>query len=89
MKQLDSFIKEVLVTLRLPLDKKPLLCIKERLLLLYRFKLKQLINSEKAKKRVVHLNEFINKSPECDVDPEHLFQEIFREMAEKIKLKIN
>ena len=89
MKQLDSLIEEASAALKLPLDKKPLLCVEEKLSLLQRFKLKQLIDSKKARRRVVHFNEFIKKFPECDVAPESVYQEVFGEMAEKIKVKID
>ena len=85
MENLNSLVEEAAAALQLPLDKVPLLCVEEKLSLLQGYKLKALIKSAKAKKRVQHFSEFIKKFPECDADPEAVYNEIFNS-NEKIKL---
>jgi hypothetical protein len=52
------------------------MCVEEKLSLLERFKLKQLIKSENAKKRVKYFSEFIKNFSECNVDPEAIYEKI-------------
>jgi len=82
MKELSSLVEDASTALQLPLDKIPLLCVEEKLSLLQRYKLRQLIKSEKARKRVQHFNEFIKKFPECNVDPEAVYEQIAEKIAE-------
>jgi len=71
MKNLRSAIEDASLDLKLPLE-----CVEEKLSLLERFKLRQLIESEKAKDRVQHFSEFIKNFPECDADPGDVYEEI-------------
>jgi hypothetical protein len=72
----------------IPLEKIPLLssveCVKdelsEELSIMQRFKLRQLFESAKVKKRVEYYHEFIKRFPECSMDLE--------EIAEKVVEKI-
>jgi hypothetical protein len=59
-----------------------LLCVEEKLSLLERYKLREVIKSAKARKRVQHFSEFIKKFPECDADPEAVYEEIVEKIAE-------
>ena len=47
MKELNSLVEDASNALGLPLEKVPLLCVEEKLSLLQRYKLRQLIESEK------------------------------------------
>jgi len=76
MKNLNSLVEDVSAALKLPLDKVPLLCIEQKLSLLERFKLKEIIKSEKTRKRVQHFSEFIKKFPQCKPDPESIKKEL-------------
>ena len=76
MKELNSIVEEASAALKLPIDKVPLLCVEEKLSLLQRYKLRQLIESEKARKRVQHFSEFIKKFPECNPNPESVYEQI-------------
>jgi hypothetical protein len=44
--------------------------------------LRELIKSEKARKRVQHFSEFIKKFPECDADPKAVYEQIVEKIAE-------
>ena len=81
MKELNSLVEDASTALQLPLDQVPLLCVEEKLSLLQRYKLRQLIKSEQARKRVQYFNEFIKKFPECDADPEAVYQQIAEKIA--------
>jgi hypothetical protein len=41
-----------------------------------RYRLRQLVESEKGNKRVQYFNEFIKKFPDCDPNPETIFKSI-------------
>lgn len=82
IQNLNSLVEDASTALQLPLDQVPLLCVEEKLSLLQRYKLKQLIQSEKARKRVQYFNEFIKKFPECDVDSEGAYKEIIGKIVE-------
>jgi hypothetical protein len=85
MKQLNSLVEETAMKLKLPLDKVPLLsveCVKDEFSILQRFKLRQLIENAKVKKRVMHFHEFIKKFPECSVDLEEICQEVVEKIPE-------
>lgn len=86
-RQLAIEMKELLVedpstTLQLPMDQVPLVCVEEKFSLLQRFKLRKLIESERAQKRVQHFNEFIKKFPECEADPEVVYEQIVEKITE-------
>jgi hypothetical protein len=76
MKNFRSLVEDASDALQLPLDQVPLLCTENKLSLTQRFRLKKVTRSGKALKRVQHFSEFIKKFPECDADPETVFQEI-------------
>ena len=82
MKELNSLVEDTSTALQLPLDKVPLVCIEEKLSLLQRYKLRKLIESEKVQKRVQHFNEFIKKFPECDADPEAVYEQVVEKITE-------
>jgi hypothetical protein len=63
-------------------DKVHLLCVEQKLSLVERYKLKELIKSKKARKRVQHFAEFIKKFPECDPDPKALYEAIVEKIGE-------
>lgn len=92
MKNVNSLVEDASNALQLPLDKVPLLptdqvplvCVEEKLSLLQRYKLREMSTSAKARKRVQHFSEFIKKFPECDADPEVVYQKIVG-LKEKVK----
>ena len=86
MKNFRSLVDDASDELQLPLNEVPLICTENKLSLIQRFRLKEAIRSAKAQKRVQHFSEFIKKFPECDTDPETVFQEIM-ETGQKISLK--
>ena len=81
MVKLNPLTENTLTTLQLPLDKVSLVCVEEKLSLLQRFKLRKLIESEKVRKRVQHFNEFIKKFPECDADPEAVYEQVVKKIT--------
>ncbi len=82
MKQLNSLVEDTSTALQLPLDKVHLVCVEEKLSLLQRYKLRELIKSEKLRKRVQHFSEFIKKFPDCDATPEAVYEQIVEKIAE-------
>jgi hypothetical protein len=82
MKKLNSLVEDTSTALQLPLDKVPLVCVEEKLSLLQRFKLRKLIESERVQKRVQHFNEFIKQFPECDADPEAVYEQVVEKITE-------
>jgi hypothetical protein len=86
MKNFRSIVEDASDALQLPLDQVPLLCTENKISLTQRFRLKEVIRSAKARKRVQHFSEFIKKFPECDADPETVFQEIM-ETGQRIPVK--
>jgi len=76
MENFNSLVEDASTALQLPLDKVPLLCVEEKLSLLQRYKLKEVIKRAKAQKRVQHFSEFIKKFPECGPDPEAVQEKI-------------
>lgn len=85
MKNLNSLIEETAAALQLPIDRVPLVCVEEKLSLLQRYKLKEVIKSPKARKRIQHFSEFIKKFPECDANTKVMFEEVLNS-KEKIKV---
>lgn len=81
MKKLNSLVEDTSTALQLPLDKVPLVCVEEKLSLLQRFKLRKLIESERVQKRVQHFNEFIKQFPECDADPEAVYEQVVEKIT--------
>ena len=61
-------------------------CTENKLSLTQRFRLKEVISSVKARKRVQHFSEFIKKFSECDADLETVFQEIMK-TGQRISVK--
>ena len=86
MENFRSLVEDASDGLQLPLDQVPLLCTENKISLIQRFRLKEVIRSAKARKRVQHFSEFIKKFPECDADPETIFQEIM-ETSQRISVK--
>jgi hypothetical protein len=82
MKNMDSLLLDAVAALQLPIDKVPLVCIEQPLSLLERYKLKEVIKSAKARERVQHFSEFIKKFPECDVDPEAVYEQFVGKITE-------
>jgi hypothetical protein len=76
MENFNSLVEDASTALQLPLEKVPLLCVEEKLSLLQRYKLKEVIKRAKAQKRVQHFSEFIKKFPECGPDPEAVKEKI-------------
>lgn len=64
------------------LAKAPLVCVEEKLSLVQRYKLREMIESDKARKRVQHFNEFIKKFPECNPDPKLVYEEVVQKIVE-------
>ncbi len=85
MGNLNSLVEEGATALQLPIDKVPLLCAEQPLSLVERYKLKAVVKSAKARKRVQHFSEFIKKFPECNDNPEAVYEEIFNS-KEKINI---
>lgn len=81
MQKINSLVQSASDELRLPLDKVSLVCVEEKLSLLQRYKLRQVINDVQTRKRVQHFNEFIKKFGECDPDP----LDVYNEIVEKLK----
>ena len=86
MKNLRSLLQDTSDALQLPLDQVPLMCTENKISLTERFKLKEVIRSANARKRVQHFSEFIKKFPECDAEPDSVFKEII-ETGQKIRVK--
>ena len=86
MENFRSLVEDASNELQLPLDKVPLLCTENKLSLIQRFRLKEVVRSAKAQKRVQDFSEFIKKFPECDADPDTVFEEIM-EMGKRIRVK--
>lgn len=82
MENLNSLVEDAANALQLPIDKVPLVCTEQPFSLIERYKLKELIHSERARKRVQHFSEFIKKFSECDADPEAIIESV-----KKIPLK--
>jgi hypothetical protein len=90
MKELNSLVEDTSTTLQLPIDQLPLIeelplplvCVEEKLSLLQRYKLRQLVESERVRKRVQHFNEFIKKFPECDADQEAIYEQVVEKVTE-------
>lgn len=82
MKKLNSLVEDASAALQLPLEKVHLLCVEEKLSLLQRYKLREVIKNAETRKRVQHFSEFIKKFPECEANPEVVFEEIVGKIAE-------
>jgi hypothetical protein len=76
IKNFKSLAEDAPTAVQLPIDKVPLLCVEEKLSLLQRFKLKEIIKSAKTKKRVQYFSQFIKKFAECNVDLEAVKEKI-------------
>jgi len=78
MKKLNLLVEDTPTAL----DKVHFLCVEEKLSLTQRYKLTELIRSEKARKRVQHFSKFIKKFSECDADPKAVYEQIVEKIAE-------
>lgn len=82
MQNLNPLIKDASTALQLPIDEVPLVCVEEKFSLLQRYKLRQLLKSEKVKNRVKHFSDFIKKFPECDANSEAVYQQVVEKITE-------
>lgn len=80
IKELKSLVEETSTALQLP--KVPLIYVEEKLSLVQRFKLRKVIESKRVQNRVKNFNEFIKKFPECDADPEAVYEQIVEKITE-------
>ena len=63
-------------------------CVEQKLSLLERFKLRQLIPNDSARKRVQNFSEFIKNFKECDADREAIIEEFIKSnITEAIKVR--
>lgn len=85
MKNFTSLFEEASTELQLPFEKVALVCVEEKLSLVQRYKLNEVIKSAKARNHVQHFSEFRKEFPECDADPQAVYEEILNS-KEKIKL---
>ena len=86
MKELHSLVEDTSPALQLPklplVDEVPLVCVEEKGSLLQRYQLRQLVESEKARNRVQNFREFIKRFPECDPDPEAVYEHVVEKVRE-------
>lgn len=83
MKKLTaSVLEDSSPAFQLPLTKAPLVCVEEKMSLLQRYKLRELIKGAKAQKQVQYFSEFIKKFPECNPDPKAVYEEVVRKIVE-------
>jgi hypothetical protein len=80
--EMKNIIQETSPAFQLPLDKAPLACVEEKLSLVQRYKLREVIESSRARKQIQHFSEFIKKFPECDPDPKKVYDEIINKISE-------
>jgi hypothetical protein len=78
MKELNVLVEDTSIRF----DKPHLRCVENKLSLLQRYKLTEVIKSQHAKNRVQYFNEFIRKLPECDVDPKEVLHEIVKKIPD-------
>jgi len=79
MKDLNSAVKNEPIALQLTPDETPdgpFTCVEEKLSLVERYRLRTAVENAKTRRRVQHFSEFIKKFPECDVDPELVYEEV-------------
>lgn len=77
MGNFNALVEDTASQIKLPLDH--LLCIEEELSLVERFKLKEVIKSRKAKQATTYFSEFIKGIPECDPNPEAIYEKIMNQ----------
>ena len=82
MKKFNSLLEDMSTGLQLPLDEVPLVCVEDKMSLLQRFKLRQLIESTRSQNRVQHFDEFIKKFPKCDANPEDVYDAVVGKIPE-------
>ena len=95
MKNYNSFIQEVAEALQLPLDQVPLIpidegplsCVEDKLSLFQRYRLRSLLENEKAQTQVQYFSEFIKKFPDCDPNLEETYKAISEGIPIPIKIK--
>jgi hypothetical protein len=85
MENFNSLMEETAAALQLPLDKVPLICSEQPLSLVERYKLKELVANAQTKQRVQQFSEFIKRFPECNADPEAVYEETIK-LAKRIKV---
>lgn len=79
MQYLDSLLNNFLDKVNLPLNKVPVVCIEEKLSIVQRFKLKQLIQTEKGRKQVPFFSKFIKNFPDCQPEIDQIYKTIMEE----------
>jgi hypothetical protein len=78
MKELNVLIRDTSIRL----DKPHVRCVENKLSLVQRYKLTEIIKSQHAKNRVQYFNKFIRKLPECDVDAEKVLHEMIKKIPD-------
>ena len=61
---------------------KPFVCIETPLSIIQRYALKSSLESTKARNQVKYFRDFINRIPECSLDPDNIYQEVIKEIIE-------
>jgi len=80
MEGFDSFLDAV--SPALPLDTVHVVCVEEKLSLSQRYKLRKLVESEASQKRVQDFYTFIKKFPECNANPEDVYNEVIGKITD-------
>jgi hypothetical protein len=85
-KLISSLVENTSAGVKTPLDAidvTHVICVEEPLSIVQRHKLREVVESTQARKRVQHFSEFIKKFPECGVIPSNLMpEEIRRKITE-------
>jgi hypothetical protein len=58
-----------------------LLCVEEKLSLVQRYRLKELLTTVETRKRVKHFDHFINQLTDCSVDTPQKYKEIIEKIS--------
>ena len=64
------------------LDQGPLVCVEDHISLLERFKLRKIIEDQRADGRIQHFSKFIRNFSECDADPEAVYERVVEKVTE-------
>jgi hypothetical protein len=71
MTKLEAIVKNP--SIELP---KPFVCVENPLSIVQRFSLRSSLESDKARNQVKYFRDFIKKVPECDVDPDTVYEAV-------------
>lgn len=77
MTNFDSLVEDASTALQ----KANFICVEEKISLLERYKLKELVKTARGQKRVQHFSEFIKKFPECDADPVAVYEQVVEKVG--------